>query len=751
MVKNGLVSNVFSYNMVIDCFCKTSMMDKAANAFKQMHYKGITPNIVTFNTLISGHCKVGEVSKARELLLMLLEHGFKPDIFTFNSIIYGLCQSQQIDDALGCFNEIVEWGVSPNAVTYNILIRSLCVIGDVPRSMKLLRNMQMDGINPDVFSFNALIQSFCRMGKVENAEKLFVSMLSMGLIPDNYTYGPFIKLFCESGRSSEAKEILLSMEANGCVPDSFTCNIILDTLVKQVSIRYRQLVLAAVLVCVSIICCNIGKAYDEEVPQTGTGLAGYDPFTGAGVVGDEPQTGTGVVGDVPETGAGVVEDDPAGIVAKALLCFNEKHIYSSCEEAYRLTENGYINVPHEYVEQYCHGPCLSETHLVLNCIEEVMKHFIFYNKATIHDIRDTIKAGCSYGPERGLSSCDIFNGKWVPDDSDPIYQPGSCPFVDDAFNCFKNGRPDMGYLGYRWRPHGCRIPRFDGRKMLEMLRGKRLVFVGDSLNRNMWESLVCALRESLKNKSRIFEVSDRRELRTQGFYSFRFIDYNCSIDFFKSPFLVQEWKASDKTLSRKETLRLDMIQGTSTKYHEADIIIFNTGHWWTHQKTYRGKEYFQEGSHVYNRLQVTEAYTKALRTWAQWVDANIDSSRTRVFFRGYSASHFRKGQWNSGGHCESERQPMTNDTELAPYPWMMSILESVISEMKTPVFYLNITKMTDYRKDGHPSIYRQPEIRRTHGMIQDCSHWCLPGVPDFWNELLYATLLLSHHDLSINH
>lgn len=174
---------------------------------------------------------------------------------------------------------------------------------------------------------------------------------------------------------------------------------------------------------------------------------------------------------------------------------------------------------------------------------------------------------------------------------------------------------------------------------------------------------------------------------------------------------------------------------------------------------------------------MTEAYTKALGTWAQWVDANIDGSRTRVFFRGFSASHFRliasfihclhliicfrpteyffcghgrKGQWNSGGHCENETQPVRNDNGLAPYPWMMSILESVISEMKTPVFYLNISKMTDYRKDGHPSIYRQPEIRRTHGMTQDCSHWCLPGVPDFWNELLYATLLLSHHDLSIN-
>lgn len=58
--------------------------------------------------------------------------------------------------------------------------------------------------------------------------------------------------------------------------------------------------------------------------------------------------------------------------------------------------------------------------------------------------------------------------------------------------------------------------------MLRMLRGKRLVFVGDSLNRNMWESLVCALRESLKDKSTVYEVSGRRQFRTQGFYSFIF-------------------------------------------------------------------------------------------------------------------------------------------------------------------------------------------------------------------------------------
>ncbi|KAL2229701.1 protein trichome birefringence-like 4 [Sesamum indicum] len=350
--------------------------------------------------------------------------------------------------------------------------------------------------------------------------------------------------------------------------------------------------------------------------------------------------------------------------------------------------------------------------------------------------------------EEETDSCDVFDGHWVVDeDFEPVYKPGSCPFIDDAFNCFKNGRPDSDYLRLKWKPHACEIPRFDGQKMLKMLTGKKMVFVGDSLNRNMWESLVCALRESLANKRNVFEVSGRRQFRNQGFYSFKFKDFNCSIDFIKSPFLVQEWKFSDKAGTRRETLRLDMMEGSYNSYHDADIIVFNTGHWWTHQKTFQGKYYFQEGNHVYRKLEVADAYKKALRTWARWVDANINSNRTRVFFRGYSSSHFKGGQWNSGGSCYGEMKPITNETHLAPYPWMMVALESVISKMKTPVFFLNITKMTDYRKDGHPSIFKQSASTIRQGMFQDCSHWCLPGVPDSWNQLLYAVLLKSHKSL----
>jgi hypothetical protein len=71
--------------------------------------------------------------------------------------------------------------------------------------------------------------------------------------------------------------------------------------------------------------------------------------------------------------------------------------------------------------------------------------------------------------------------------------------------------------------------RLNPNDMLERLRGKRLVFVGDSLNRNMWESLVCILRHSVKDKRKVFEASGRREFKTEGSYSFLFTVYICSL------------------------------------------------------------------------------------------------------------------------------------------------------------------------------------------------------------------------------
>ncbi|TVU28743.1 hypothetical protein EJB05_20274, partial [Eragrostis curvula] len=351
-----------------------------------------------------------------------------------------------------------------------------------------------------------------------------------------------------------------------------------------------------------------------------------------------------------------------------------------------------------------------------------------------------------------MANCDMFYGNWVRDNSYPLYPAGSCPHIDESFNCYRNGRPDNAYQRLRWQPSGCKIPRLNPVDMLERLRGKRLVFVGDSLNRNMWESLICILRNSIKDKRKVFEVSGRSQFKAEGAYSFLFQDYNCSVEFFRSPFLVQEWEMPIRNgKGTRETLRLDIIDRSLPRYKNADFIIFNTGHWWTHDKTALGKNYYQEGDRVYSELDVHDAYRRALNTWAKWVDSNVDPKKTTVFFRGYSASHFSGGQWNSGGSCDHETEPITNEKYLTPYPTKMSILEEVLHGMKTPVVYLNITRMTDYRKEGHPSVYRKHKMseqeRKSPEVYQDCSHWCLPGVPDSWNELVYAQILVKQRQI----
>ncbi|CAO2035692.1 unnamed protein product [Urochloa humidicola] len=344
-----------------------------------------------------------------------------------------------------------------------------------------------------------------------------------------------------------------------------------------------------------------------------------------------------------------------------------------------------------------------------------------------------------------FAKCDVFDGRWVRDESYGFYPPRSCRLIDDDFNCHKNGRPDSDYLKWRWQPQGCDIPRLNPTEFLERLRGQRIIFVGDSLNRNMWESLVCILRHGVRDKRNVYEASGKNQFKTRGYYSFRFREYNCSVDFIRSIFLVKEMIREGVNGTEDAKLKLDELDATTPAYRTADIVVFNTGHWWTHYKTSRGMNYYQEGNHVYRSLEVLDAYKRGLTTWARWVDKNIDSRRTQVVFRGYSLSRFRGGQWNSGGRCHRETEPIFNQTYLTEYPEKMVIVEQVLREMKTPVIYLNISRLTDYRKDGHPSVYRTwfdtEEERMAHVKKQDCSHWCLPGVPDTWNELLYASLL----------
>ncbi|KAL1347805.1 hypothetical protein HN51_023831 [Arachis hypogaea] len=329
-----------------------------------------------------------------------------------------------------------------------------------------------------------------------------------------------------------------------------------------------------------------------------------------------------------------------------------------------------------------------------------------------------------------LKGCDIYHGTWIYDDSYPLYNSSECFHLNMHFDCQQNGRPDKEYLKYRWKPYACNLPRFNGKDFLERLRNKRIAFVGDSISFNQWQSLTCILHSHHRHVAFIGGI------RHHGFSKFTFPNHNVTILLLWNPFLVE-----NESTSYGRVLNLSSIADSdATLWQQSDVLVFNSWLWWLQSGTATPWDFIADGNDLHKDMDRLVAYEKALTTWAYWVESNIDFHKTLVFFRGDAARHPNGSAWGNydGKHCGEETEPIFK----AKIPLMKirgeEIVERVISKMSKAVKLMNITMLSQLRKDGHPGLYASP---RHHGM--DCSHWCLPGVPDTWNQLFYAEILRS--------
>ncbi|KAI5065963.1 hypothetical protein GOP47_0018587 [Adiantum capillus-veneris] len=334
--------------------------------------------------------------------------------------------------------------------------------------------------------------------------------------------------------------------------------------------------------------------------------------------------------------------------------------------------------------------------------------------------------------------CDLSSGEWVRDRSPPLYTNNTCPFIQLSQNCLLNGRPDRGYLQWKWKPFDCELPPFNAAHFLDLMRGKKLVFIGDSLARNHMQALQCSLTQVEEPLNLYSDPKDKE-------YKWLFPCYNFTLTNFWSPFLVNYTVEHDIY-----KLNLDVPERVwSSQLAEYDIAIVSTGYWYFRKSVYHVNNTIL-GASPRSGLNVTRMeMLSALRIVLANVLKHIRTEYKGItMLRTVTVDHFEHGTWSHGGVC-NRTTPFSHhqDGGIPPIPWMNNEINKVqIEEFEkamalvsdtSKLKLINVTYSAYLRPDGHPGPYR---IRQPNEPPNDCLHWCLPGPIDMWNQLVLHIL-----------
>ncbi|KAK1286946.1 Pentatricopeptide repeat-containing protein [Acorus calamus] len=99
--ERGLVPNEYTYNVLVDGYCKMGDMDEAKKMYEEMLGRGCNESVVSCNTMIGGLCSIER----------MLDRGINWDSLTYSIMIRGFCQDGRTREALDLSYNLLEAGL----------------------------------------------------------------------------------------------------------------------------------------------------------------------------------------------------------------------------------------------------------------------------------------------------------------------------------------------------------------------------------------------------------------------------------------------------------------------------------------------------------------------------------------------------------------------------------------------------------------------------------------------------------------
>ncbi|CAL5226961.1 g9846 [Coccomyxa viridis] len=349
---------------------------------------------------------------------------------------------------------------------------------------------------------------------------------------------------------------------------------------------------------------------------------------------------------------------------------------------------------------------------------------------------------------RGFGQTEALKGTWVPH-QDPSYRgltiASKCPdFARDSDSDCNGDNIDPIYhplaaqeYAQVFRPHACDLQPLDAGRFSQCLQGRRVIMIGDSTMRQMFQSLACILGDHIQSgfltpwedatSSHIHIPFDREYL----------IDKKPGHPVYKqyvggfllpnhTPVYLRSFGILNLTL-------WDDIMSEFMPLTSQDVIIAEFGAWYP----------------SFDTATAIKSWTTFTTDMKQLFSERLRDLPATVLWRSYSPTHF-------GGELGSYKStqevfglyidPLTNLTTCQPaskgeYFFDTEIIQYLQDECgqacnhihMLPIYHLSLLKHNSH----HGSFGTGVERKKI-----DCRHFC-NNVVDVWNLVLYHKLCLS--------
>ncbi|CAI7766261.1 unnamed protein product [Closterium sp. NIES-54] len=234
-----------------------------------------------------------------------------------------------------------------------------------------------------------------------------------------------------------------------------------------------------------------------------------------------------------------------------------------------------------------------------------------------------------------------------------------------------------------------------------------------------------------------------------------FPTFNFSVAYFFSPYLMdafqQQTNGAKRGGAHGYVVNVTSVHPTVVRLLPMyDVAVFSSGTWWLQNVPGRKQpNTFMVNGVVQQNITNIEAFRTGLKTLANHVKQSNFSGIP--FFLTFNPKHGPVMRTARGDGACGAVQPIG---PKGAFKWYESIrtaeeyfkMQRRVLTSSSNMRVVKVTRMSEMRPEGHLGMWWQKRDNVTEAFatpdLGDCTHWCLPGVPDAWLDVMYAYMRL---------